>query len=1203
MSACLVVVFPAAACAAEPSAATTSPGLHVISSAGDDWVARITIKDYLQEYVFPEELISYPVVFPPAGVRPEHLHLLAESSGASICYQLAGVKQDQGFLRSATIRFRTALGKGETKSFLLRVDPAYRADFARGVRLRNVDPQSHTAVLDAQTQQVKVPYGEFSPHAPVSAVPAPVLRVSRTYGSWVGHGRFSGQVLVEQVRTSIVEEGPLKLVYRIDYTLSGGKSYAVVLTLQAGDTFVTVDEYLHGLRLEDRLAWNFSYHDGINPDGRLAPGNLGLLPERSGHYDAGVVDGKLPYTLGIFGPNVACPRTTLFFRNDAPDSDAIAFSLYRLHDWKTHVRYVWNANSAEENLAFYSGTDQYMSARLIGQERHWAMSILPRREVAVQSQDGSKTTYWYADNEMKGYDSKAYGGPRGGDPSARLFQRLGAYSLDWVKDLIFEWDEDLDAVYDDHREPLTYQEFDKMGKPGTRWDGMFWWGGADWAWRWIPIERYQDGMCYGAKAPGRTHWQLIAAYAASRKGWTAPQRLKVRSWIVHFVATYMLLDDNLPHQSMIGGHPNFLIESLYPGVFAAVFPNHPYNKAWKQIYQKLLEEYFRVYLRGDKPELGAQGGRHTESICCYSYASMAGVLHNAKGYRQFDGSDILAGTAFDAWVRWHMNALITAGPRELGSVESKTALTLTPPEGAHARHTGEVLNDVAEYFQQVQNPLGAQLKWCLTKGEQGTRPALRSALYYDYGPILRHDFGGPHEAYLHMQHLGSADKIPGYRTSSMNYRWRGDGDGVLYYAARGRNWSWNRREDCGDQFDIHGITAMEVPGGSLAMRKLDATARFLDLDPVQCFRSTEDPANPYVSREVLMVADRFLAVYDHLRDASVQGTFRWVNQGDDVQVESFDREDFTVPVKTFVDTGRFLISRQPSPSDESGQMAWRDCGVSHRDHFSVRFTTRLRIASDKMTFAQDLGAHDSGRLWLDGKRVLDGGDAQQAVVALKGGREVDFRYDFVHESGPIRCILKWGTEGERLTVVTGATSTTLRRDLPSIYPVREGPGDQLHIVEPSVRPTLAVEPKPYGAVVTEGSQRTYVLMAAAAGKYAEGDLIFHGRTAYAAPGAVFLCDGTRLSLGDLGVESSRAGLSISAVRTAAGRIEGRIAGRMADRAAILLPTGFDGQQATLRIDGRRIPVSYDSTMRALAFDVTLTLRDGAKAYTLTIDNR
>ena len=61
------------------------------------------------------------------------------------------------------------------------------------------------------------------------------------------------------------------------------------------------------------------------------------------------------------------------------------------------------------------------------------------------------------------------------------------------------------------------------------------------------------------------------------------------------------------------------------------------------------------------------------------------------------------------------------------------------------------------------NTLGAELKWCLTKGREGQKPAMESTLFYDYGPILRYELGGPHEAYLQMLHLGSADPMPGYK--------------------------------------------------------------------------------------------------------------------------------------------------------------------------------------------------------------------------------------------------------------------------------------------------------------------------------------------------------------------------------------------------------------------------------------------------------
>ena len=1181
------------------------PGVSVPVPDGPGWTVRFRLKDYLQEYVFPEELISYRITCPPNTIRKENLRLVREGDATPLPYQLSDVKEANGFLQGATISFRTNLKKGEEKNFTLTCDPAYKLDFAGGVAVRDIDAAAHTAVIAANTQQVRVPYGEYFPNAPLKSVAAPILEISRTPGTWIGHGSFTGDAVVEKISTSVIEGGPLRLRYRIDYALAGGKQYSVVLTVQHNEAYVTVDEYLKGIDVADDLGLRFSYSKGIDPDGRIAMANNGDYLLRSGRYDAGLKDGLLPYTLGIFGPNVACPRTTLFYKDTEEKSDAIAFSLYRLKDWKTHVRYTWwFAASAEEAFYFHSDGDKYMSTALAGTERHWALSIIPRSEVAIQSQDGSRRDYWYANSELKGLTDKN----RGGDPSARLFQKLGAYSLDWFKDLIFEFDEDVNAVYDGHSEPLTYKEFNSQGKAGSMWDGMFWWGGADWAWRFLPVERYQDGMCYGAKSPGRTHWQTIAAYAASRKNWTPEERLKVRSWIIHFVATYMLLDDNLPHFSMVGGHPNFLIESLYPGVFAAAFPKHPYNEQFKKIYLDILNEYLDVYVRKAKPEINALGGRHTESIACYSYASLQGVLHNGVGFRQYDGSDILNSPAFLDWIRWHMNALMTAGECK-GWEFGNNEFTHTPPQGAHAAGTWKVLYDTAEYLERNHNALGAELKWCLTKGREGKKPAMESALFYDYGPILRYDLGGEHEAYLQMLHLGNADPMPGYKISGLHYRWGGNANGVLCYAARGRTWTWNKCEDCGDRFDITGITAFEVPGTSMGFRKLSAATPLLNLGAVQFFHSAEDAGNDYVSRGVMMVRDRYLAIYDRVKDANVKGIFHWNNRKTGVKVEYFQSTDLTKPVGKCVDAGRFPFWRSANPAvDKTGESVWAKSGLAGFENFSARFTTRLTPGSEEnragtdwktTTIAQTLGPNDTARLWLDEKLVMDGKDGAQAAIALEYGREYDLRYEYVHTTGPTRARLRWSNEpGGRVGDISGSNCCTYYRDMPAIHNVRRGPGDQFHLVEPATEGTLSAAAKPYGCTVGNGDRSEYVLMSAAPTQVAEGKLAFTGRTGYAAANELYLFEGAKLALGDFSLEIA-GDFAASATVASRGRMEGRLAGRSGGTLTIIVPAAFDPQGKIVTVDGQAVPFSYDAGKRAVKFNLTIALRDGYKCYAVT----
>ncbi len=1182
-----------------PSSWKGQPGLEVLSEAGADWTVQFTIKDYLEEYVFPEQLISYELKFPPRTVRAENLRLTAEQDGQVIPYQLGTVQTDGAFLRSAAIRFRTDLPLGGERQFVLTNDSTYRADFIDQALLRDRDAARHTAVLDAGTQQVLVPYGSWKPARAMREVPAPILKLSRGNMNWVAAGRLEGNILVKEIHTDILEDGPLMLAYRIRYHLSEDKRYTVVLTIRAGDDYVTVDEYFEGIRLEDQLAFRLSYSDGINPDARIAMANNGDYLERSGPYDKGLRDGQFPFSLGIFGPNVGCPRSVLLYRDDDPASDAIAFSLYRLHDWKTHIRHTWwTASQGEGNLRFsHRDSEKYMKIRLIGAERHWAVSILSRRQVAIQSQDGSRDCYWYANAEMKGWDNRM----RGGDPAARLFQRLGAYSLDWVKDLVFDWDEDVDVVYDHYDEPLTYHEFNHRGKPGTQWNGMFWWGGVDWDHRWIPIERYQDGMCYGAKNPGRSHWQLLGAYAASRKNWTLQERQKVRAWIIHFVSTYMFLDDNLPSESMLAGHPNFLIESIYPGVFAAIFPKHPYVEAMRREYDKLLDEYLHVYLRKGNPSLQALPGRHTESIACYSFASMAGVLHNAKGFRQIDGTNILSDERFKAWIRWHLNALITAGEWD-GWEFSHNDLALTPPEGAHAHGTSDVLDEMADYYIEVGDLLGDELKWALTKGIEGRKPELVSALFNDYGPILRYDVGGPHEAYLHMQLLGHADPIPGYRISGMNYRWRGEGNGVLYYAANGHTWSWNRREDNGDEFDIDQISAFAVDGQGLGWRKLDDTSRFMPLGPVQYFRTSEEPDSMYRSRGVLMVRDLYIAVHDDLGDDSVDGTFRWVNQLNGVKVVYFDNPDFTQETYREVRDERFPISFKVGTRYYK---SWEHAKLSNVEDFSVRLTTRVRARWNDPTFRLHLGENDRATLYIDGQAVLTGGNGTTGKVTMQKDLEYDLRLDYIHTDGPSQLALGWCDSADpkgNPREFEGAYCT-FYRDLPAIHGVHDGPGDELHLIEPRIEALLTADARPYGARIRAGEMVEYVILTDRSETFQEGQMQCTGRAGYATEGELYLLEGESLRLGELavGIEGN---FGIS-VRLAEGHIAGRVAGSEGGIVRITVPRAVTslGAGATLRVDGQPAKFEYHAKSHTFRFNIAISRQDGFKTYSIQSRSR
>ena len=253
------------------------------------WSQRLELRDYLEEYVFPEQLVSFQLTFPP-GTGTRHLRLREEGQGRDLPYQLTEVGAAH-----ARLHFRAGLKLGERRVFTVTSDAGYAPRFAAGVKLRDADPRRRTVVIDAGTQQVEVPHGEYAPGTRLSDVLPPLVRVGREAGRWAAQGRFTGDVRVERVRGEVLEEGPLRVRYRVEYRLQGGGRYEVVLTAQAGERYVTVEETLAGIRHADGLGFELSYREGVAPDARIAMANNGAYLERSGKYGAGVKEGKLPY--------------------------------------------------------------------------------------------------------------------------------------------------------------------------------------------------------------------------------------------------------------------------------------------------------------------------------------------------------------------------------------------------------------------------------------------------------------------------------------------------------------------------------------------------------------------------------------------------------------------------------------------------------------------------------------------------------------------------------------------------------------------------------------------------------------------------------------------------------------------------------------------------------------------------------------------
>jgi len=1128
------------------------------------WRHEMKLVDYMGIYDFPEELVSFPFTCPANAVRKEHLKLEREGDESPAEYQLSNVVESGGYLTSATVHFRSDLPRSSSRLFRLVYDPAYTAKFTPRVTLTT--HADGTAVIGANLQQLRVP----ADGAAASTNSAPILGISRDGGmTWVGGSALllPQGVTLNSVRGTIVDQGTLFIKYRLLYTFNSNRTWQVDLIVQPNEKHVLVDESLSGFTPEDAAFWKLSFQKGLEPDARLVMCNggynAGPRGQYCGAYDKDLrADGALPYQLGLYTANsYGVMRSTVFFNDNG--QNALIFAINRPRDWKTAARRVWSAMNAPENLYFYHcNGDSYARLALLGRERHWALSLIPRDEVVIselpvapadQPTRKKSTPRRYAvRKDLEGYAGESRG-QFGAGPEVRLWQKLTDFSLNAYKDMVFDFDEPL-TPYDPEGEKCSYDDYWMKGVRGGSLRGYMY----------QLIQRYWDVSGALQSAFG-TKYEF---YANSRAGWTADERRRIRSILI-FAANFLVEDSFSPHASMMAGQPNFVFDAKGSiPVAVTTFPNHPHAERWKSEFTRFWSEWLDVYTRRANPRLNTHGGRWMENIACYWIASLMRSFYPAEAMSRCDNTEIYAHPLFKDLIRWTLDGL----------APSEEPCRRLVPIGAHARGDVEAerIRKAAELLEKSDPALAGQLLWCLTDGKEGTRPDLRSRLYTDYGAVMWYDSGGPHEAFLTIQQLNGS-----------GYRWTASSNGALYYATKGHRWSWNGAEQNGDSFDINQLPLFNLDGKSLGAHEVDGL--LYDFDFAQFYKAAgSNPAYPW--RGVMMLRDDYLAVYDHVADPKVLGKFQWCNYEAFLQAEYFARPDFTDLKATCVPRLKGAGPLNWDWGDETPLESMRP------GPFSVRWTgmlmhdrsTGMPPAAGDYSVVAEVNPGDEARIWLNKQLVYDSTTGESVRTRLGDHEYADLKVEYVHHTGPARISVKWGTD--RL-LPPHPQDTFHRLAMPQLYPVKAGAGDQLHVVAPRAH---QVEPKPYGAVI-DGKE--YVFCCAAEVKATDGPAVFIGTAGYARENEVALFEGTRVGFNGLAVQRISGDFGISASQQADGTLAGRLVGRSGGTIKLTPPFRFDASRCQVKLNGAVVPHTLEGG--AIRFDVHITQSDGPKSYTIT----
>ncbi|MFD2329928.1 discoidin domain-containing protein [Cohnella sp. GCM10020058] len=1150
-------------------------------------ITQFVLKDEMGIYDFPEELVSYDVAFPAGSATASHLKL-TDAAGAAIEYQLSNVAQSGGYLTSATVSFRTGLAKLATKTYALVQDTDYTPSFTDHVTL--TDNGDHTATLSANFQQIKVPYGSVDYSAvALSGLNAPIIAYGREAGTLIGAGSFvaPAAATASRVTGEVLEDGPLYLKYRVSYSLTGGKSYAVVLTVRHNEKYVAYDESLSGLTEADGVSFKLSYKNGVDPNGRISFSNGGYGGTNWGSNDGyaaaygyGVdAAGKLPVNLGLYSPNTGhTPRSISLWKDDG--DNGLIFSEYRLADWKTSVRYSWDAADKPENLYFYDyGGDKYMLTKLVGTERHWAFGVLPRSEMVVagiSANDAKAATVpaprmytLYSDFKAHGQaiDFTALSGADqfGSAPDAKLFAKLSDFSLDRYKDLTLDWNEAL-TPYETGGTAYTYAQFWTANRNNFRGAAL------------VHPFKYWDYFNAGFLNYEYANQWLID-YANSRSGWTEAQRKQVRA-ILAFMLGEMTGDNGLPQHSMMGGHPNFIMsfKKAIP-IGAYVFKDHPDAKQWRDDFMSFWEEWLSVYTRQANTALNAAGGRWLENVGNYWPASLVRANVAAVAMQKYDGTLIYDNPVVTSLMDWTIDTIADVGLPNRGVI----------PMGAHTYGVGSIYEsgermqgfyDTAVLMSGQGLIEGKYLLYRITKGKEGVAPPVHaSKLYNDYGPVLWYDFGGPNEAFVTLQTLYGS-----------GYRWGVASNGQLYYSAGGKNWSWNTPESNGDALDIAQLSVFDSGGArTLSAHAVDGV--LYDFDFAQYYKAAamNNNYNNYLSRSVMMVKNKYLAVYDDMNNTTQNGTFYWNNNSSRAaKMDYYNDTTFTNLYYTTISGARFEVDMA---GDKDSDTLPPGIGSS----YSIRWTSKLKApASGTFQFYNStVGAANQLKIWVGGTLVYNSVGNVKTNVALTAGAEYDFKAEYVHNSGAPFAGKTNYTNGTN-TYELGANLELIHYfDAPAIQTVKDGPGDELHIVEPRTASAYTITSKTYGAKL--GNE--YVIDTDTTANTTDGSIVINGKVAYANAGELALFDGTKVGYGDFVLERSGGSFGVSAKLASSYLIEGRYAGTSGGTVKVTLPAGFATAKLKVTANGVVVPAALSG--RTVTFAVAVAQSDGTKRYTIS----
>ncbi|MHB9133749.1 MAG: hypothetical protein ACYDBB_22015 [Armatimonadota bacterium] len=242
-------------------------GLIAVVCLGSAWAAEqraFTIQEPFGLAWGPDR-VSYPVDFPAGAVLPTGVQLTDET-GQRVPVQLSDITlwTDKKSVKHATVSFMVTLTPNQKKIWTLTGGKTAMKPVKTDLHAAK-DPKRGRLELQTSKTGVRLPYDNITYKTPLDAsiVSAPLQGVKLPDGRWIGRGWWQTDVKCTGYHAELTDKGPVFARAKLRYDFEGGKFYAATVELNAGQDLAVVSE---AYNLSEGKAYPMSGSNGMKPE-------------------------------------------------------------------------------------------------------------------------------------------------------------------------------------------------------------------------------------------------------------------------------------------------------------------------------------------------------------------------------------------------------------------------------------------------------------------------------------------------------------------------------------------------------------------------------------------------------------------------------------------------------------------------------------------------------------------------------------------------------------------------------------------------------------------------------------------------------------------------------------------------------------------------------------------------------------------------